>query len=66
MIFCRQVVDAVTTPIAGIYSDKSRGFPRYGKRKSWHAIGEFKKSVIGWIISYKAHSFRHGGKQKTN
>ena len=47
MIFCRQVVDAVTTPIAGIYSDKSRGFPRYGKRKSWHAIGKFGKSVIG-------------------
>jgi Na+/melibiose symporter-like transporter len=34
-----QVVDAVCTPLIGYLCDRSEGFCQYGKRKSWHALG---------------------------
>ena len=34
-----QVADAIATPLVGIESDRTDGFFKYGKRKSWHLFG---------------------------
>ncbi|KAK3882696.1 hypothetical protein Pcinc_012943 [Petrolisthes cinctipes] len=34
-----QIADALATPLVGIQSDRGSGFCRYGRRKSWHALG---------------------------
>ena len=40
MMLIGQVTDAITTPLIGIGSDKINGMCGYGKRKSWHLLGE--------------------------
>ena len=35
-----QVADGLVTPLVGITMDKF-GIERYGKRKTWHALGTF-------------------------
>ncbi len=37
-----QIADAVFTPLVGLEADRTRGFGNYGKRKSWHLVGEYK------------------------
>lgn len=35
-----QVFDAISTPLVGYESDVSKGCFKYGRRKSWHLMGE--------------------------
>lgn len=38
-----QIADAIATPFIGLQSDKNDDFwlCRYGKRKTWHLLGEY-------------------------
>lgn len=40
LLLLGQVIDAVATPFLGYESDAREGFYGYGKRKSWHLLGE--------------------------
>ncbi|OWZ13030.1 Glycoside-Pentoside-Hexuronide family transporter [Phytophthora megakarya] len=41
VMFCGQIADGLTTPLVGVFSDKSSGLPLLGlgRRKTWLAIG---------------------------
>ena len=41
LLLLGQVADAVVTPFIGVETDRSRGICGYGKRKSWHLVGEW-------------------------
>ena len=38
-----QLADAIATPLIGYESDRINGCFGYGKRKSWHVLGELSK-----------------------
>lgn len=40
LLLVGQVADAICTPIIGYESDQAPGCGTYGKRKTWHLVGE--------------------------
>ena len=36
-----QIADAIATPFIGYEVDRTNGCCKYGKRKSWHIVGEY-------------------------
>ena len=52
LLLLGQVVDAICTPLVGYESDRTRGFRNYGRRKSWHLIGEKLPLILLAVNSY--------------
>lgn len=40
LLLVGQVADAICTPVIGYESDQAPGCGTYGKRKTWHLVGE--------------------------
>lgn len=40
LLLVGQIADGVCTPIIGYESDRTAGCGTYGKRKTWHLVGE--------------------------
>ena len=41
LLLVGQIADGVCTPLIGYESDRTPGCGSYGKRKSWHLVGEY-------------------------
>lgn len=40
LLLVGQVADGICTPLIGYESDQTPGCGNYGKRKTWHLVGE--------------------------
>ena len=40
LLLAGQLADGLCTPLVGYESDRTAGCGAYGKRKSWHLVGE--------------------------
>lgn len=40
LLLVGQIADAICTPLIGYESDRTPGCGNYGKRKTWHLVGE--------------------------
>lgn len=59
MLLVGQVADALATPFVGLHSDKDDDFwlCRYGKRKTWHLLGEMSERGEREILSLLLNHF---------
>ena len=46
-----QIADALATPFIGFEIDQTNGCCKYGKRKSWHIVGEYQSIGSSFYIS---------------
>ncbi|XP_063687812.1 major facilitator superfamily domain-containing protein 12-like [Bolinopsis microptera] len=57
-----QVADGLVTPLVGITMDKF-GIKRYGKRKTWHALGTFAVIISFAFMFHKCFGFEDSSSQ---
>lgn len=50
LLLVGQIADGICTPLIGYESDRTQGCRNYGKRKSWHLVGEYINRKHGYPI----------------